>query len=116
MAKKLAPILSDILAAIEGIERATANLTYEEFENSWVIRHAVQRGIEIICEATRRIPEEQLAQYPSVPWPSIKAIGNILRHEYHSIRDNIVWNVVVMHLPPLRQVILAMIAHLSEND
>ncbi|HEY7644846.1 MAG TPA: HepT-like ribonuclease domain-containing protein [Hyphomicrobiales bacterium] len=115
MSKKLRPILADILAAIEGIENATAEIAYSDFEQSWVIRHAVQRGVEIISEAARRIPDEVLSQYPDIPWLNIKAIGNILRHEYHNIRDNIVWNIVETHLPPLKQTIVAMLASLPEG-
>ena len=116
MPKKLRPILADILVAIEGVEQATAGLTYHDFERSWVIRHAVQRGIEIISEAVRRIPDDVLAQYPDIPWPSIKAIGNILRHEYHSVRDNIIWNIVEVHLPPLKQSVAAMLAALPNDE
>jgi len=35
MPKKLRPILADILTAIEGIEQATAEVTYGDFEQSW---------------------------------------------------------------------------------
>ena len=115
MPKKLRPVLSDILAAIEGMEQATADLTYRDFEQSWVVRHAVQRGIEIVSEAVRRIPDDALAQYPDIQWTNIKAIGNILRHQYHDIRDNIVWNIVEVHLPPLKRAIAAMLADLVEN-
>ena len=55
------------LLTIEGIEQATMGLAYSDFERSWVIRHAVQRGIEIVSEAVRRIPEDVLAQYPDIP-------------------------------------------------
>ncbi len=113
MPKKLRPILTDILAAIDGIEQATAGIAYGDFERSWVLRHAVQRGIEIVSEAVRRIPDDRLAQNPDIPWPSIKAIGNILRHEYYSVRDNIIWNIVKVHLPPLKDAIVVMLGDLS---
>lgn len=32
----------------------------------------------------------------------MRAIGNVIRHEYHSLSDPIVWNVVVNELPKLK--------------
>jgi uncharacterized protein with HEPN domain len=38
---------------------------------------------------------------PQVPWKQIRAIGNVLRHEYHGLSDRIIWGVVVDELPEL---------------
>lgn len=45
------PALRAILDAIEGIEAATQNRTINDFRADWLLRHGVQRGIEIISEA-----------------------------------------------------------------
>lgn len=37
-----------------------------------------------------------------IPWHQVRAIGNILRHEYHGLSERILWNVVVDELPRLR--------------
>lgn len=70
-----------------------------------MLRHGVQRGIEIISEAVRHIPDELLQLSPDVPWKQVRDIGNVLRHEYHRIEDSIVWAVVADDLPPLRAAI-----------
>ena len=41
------------------------------------------------------MPDELLAQAPGVPWKKIRGIGNVLRHEYHKIADDVIWAVVV---------------------
>jgi uncharacterized protein with HEPN domain len=87
MARELAPVLADIIEAIEGVETATAGRTFEEFKADWLLRHATQRALEIISEAARHIPEEYLAERPDIPWRQIKSIGNVLRHEYHKVID-----------------------------
>jgi uncharacterized protein with HEPN domain len=74
----------------------------------------VQRGIEIISEAARRIPEDMQRSQPQIPWPQIVGIGNILRHEYHRISDTVVWNVVQDHLTPLKNAVMAIEASLDE--
>ena len=76
--------------------------TLDDFSRDWLLRHGVQRGIEIISEAARRIPPELQASQPNIPWAQIMGIGNVLRHEYHRVSDTLTWNVVQEYLPPLR--------------
>jgi uncharacterized protein with HEPN domain len=109
------PALRAILDAIDGIENATRGKTVDDFGADWLLRHGVQRGIEIISEAARRIPAERQATQPHVPWPQIMGIGNVLRHEYHRISDTVVWNVVTEYLPSLKAAVLAIDANLDEN-
>ena len=101
------PALRAILDAIEGIEAATRNRTINDFRADWLLRHGVQRGIEIISEAARRIPSELQSTRPEIPWQQIMGIGNILRHEYHRISDTVVWNVVRQYLPSLKAAVIA---------
>jgi uncharacterized protein with HEPN domain len=73
-----------------------------------------QRAVEIISEASRRIPDDLKASYPDIRWKSIAAIGNVLRHEYHTIADQLIWNVVRHELPGLRQAVQDMASKLRE--
>lgn len=99
--------IDDILEAIEGIEQAITAKTFDDYCQEWVLRHAIQRAIEIISEASRLIPDTVKATRPEIPWPQVSAIGNILRHEYHALSDRIIWNVVVDELPKLKIAILS---------
>ncbi|MGH6980985.1 MAG: HepT-like ribonuclease domain-containing protein [Stellaceae bacterium] len=110
------PALRAILEAIDGIEHATRGKTIDDFSADWLLRHGVQRGIEIISEAARRIPPDLQATQPHVPWPQIMGIGNVLRHEYHRISDAVVWNVVTQYLPSLKAAVAAIDANLDEKD
>lgn len=102
-------VLEDIRDALTEIERATIGKTFAEFEADWLLRHGVQRGIEIISEASRGIPDSLKATRPEIPWKTVAGIGNVLRHEYHRVVDDVVWAVVVNDLPPLRTAIDAML-------
>ena len=115
MERLVRPALRIILDTIDGIGAATHGKTIEDYSNDWLLRHAVQRGIEIISEAARRIPPELQATQPAVPWPQIMGIGNILRHEYHRVSDTVIWNVVVHHLLPLRTAIATIDSELRED-
>ena len=114
MDRLLRPVLQAILEAIAGIESATQGKSLEEFSADWLLRHGVQRGIEIISEAVRRIPPDLQKSQPDIPWGQIAGIGNILRHEYHRVSDTIVWNVVQEYLPTLKDAVSALDAALQE--
>jgi uncharacterized protein with HEPN domain len=116
MERSVRPALRAVLEAIDGIQNATLGKSVADYSSDWLLRHAIQRGIEIVSEAARRIPADLQATQPNVPWPEIMGIGNILRHEYHRISDNIIWNVVRDHLPPLRKAVSAMDAELREEN
>ena len=90
-----------------------AGKRFEEFQADWEFRFAVQRAIEIVSEATRRLPEELKATRPEVRWRSLAAIGNILRHEYHTVSDRVVWNAVHEDFPGLKAAIEAISAGLK---
>jgi uncharacterized protein with HEPN domain len=67
-------------------------------------RWLVERGLEIISEASRRPPPELKARHPHIPWPQIAGIGNILRHEYERVAYDVIWRLVQEDLPPLKAV------------
>ncbi|WP_370689396.1 HepT-like ribonuclease domain-containing protein [Neorhizobium galegae] len=70
-----------------------------------MLRLGTQRALEIISEACRHIPDELLNLAPDVPWKKIRGIGNVLRHEYHKIADDVIWVVVTENILPLKAAI-----------
>jgi uncharacterized protein with HEPN domain len=88
--------------------------TFADFENSWELRWLVQRAIEIISEASRAIPDEMKNTRPEIPWPRVRGIGNVLRHDYAAISDPIIWKMVTDEFPPLKQAIIAIADQLDE--
>ena len=62
------------------------------------------------------MPYRQTCRYSDLNTPRQKAraIGNVLRHEYHSLyhslSDRIVWSVVIGERPRLREAIVAILA------
>ena len=109
MPKSLKPRLLDLLDAIAGVQGAAGHMELELYRNSWQARRATERGIEIISEASRHIPDDLKARFPEVPWRQIAAIGNVLRHEYQRVEDQIVWNVAREHLEPLERAVRSML-------
>ena len=105
MPRRVDHVLHDILEAIERVEEITRGKSLPEFEADWRLRWLVQRAIEIISEASRAIPDELTNTEPSIPWPSVRGIGNVLRHDYDTLSDPIIWRVVTDELPKLKRAI-----------
>jgi uncharacterized protein with HEPN domain len=69
--------------------------------------------VQIVSEAAKALPADYLARYPDAPWTAIIGIGNILRHDYQEIVDRRLWDIVTVHLPPLRTVVVRMLNDLG---
>jgi uncharacterized protein with HEPN domain len=98
------PRLFDIVQAIELIRDEMAGVTLPAFEHDIRKRWLVERGIEIISEASRHLPAAMKARYPEIPWSKVAGIGNVLRHEYQRVAHDVLWHVVCDDLPPLYDV------------
>lgn len=84
----------DILRAIEDITTFTAGLDFEDYQQSRVIKLAVERDYEIIGEALRRMQLRFEADFSSVTeGRKIIDFRNLLSHGYDDIADEIVWAI-----------------------
>jgi uncharacterized protein with HEPN domain len=86
------------------IERLSA-LSFEAFAADVVNLRAAERGLLIISEAAKALPDEMLAPYPQIEWRAVRAIGNVLRHEYEHIDPHRLWVIVTRQLPELNEVV-----------
>jgi uncharacterized protein with HEPN domain len=107
--------LLDMLEAAEGIRAAVHGLDFADFEKAWVVQRAVERGLEIISEASRHLPAETKAAYPDLPWRQTAGIGNVLRHDYQRVEPRLIWNLLDGHLPELVAALRAMLAAESSS-
>ena len=113
--RDLGVVLMDILDAIDAVRYAGSSRSFEEFSNDRILRLATERAIEIISEAVRHLPDELLDRHPTIEWVKIKAIGNILRHEYHRTAPKIIWDVAQFDLDRLEMVLRAQQARWLER-
>jgi uncharacterized protein with HEPN domain len=66
-----------------------------------LVRDAVERCLERICEAAHRLGWRAAELMPDQPWGDIRGMGNRLRHAYDRISLDVVWNTVRERLPEL---------------
>jgi uncharacterized protein with HEPN domain len=81
--------------------RFVEGLDYEGFRDNQLVFYAVTRALEIISEASRRLPDEMKARHPEIPWSDIAGAGNVYRHDYEDVRQRLVWGTVQKHSQPL---------------
>ena len=96
--------LTDIVEAVELIRNELASVTLQSLESDIRKRWLVERGIEIISEASRHLGDALKARHPEIPWSKVVGIGNVLRHEYERVAYDVLWRVVHDDLPPFEKV------------
>jgi uncharacterized protein with HEPN domain len=97
--------LSDIKHHIVMAESFVAGIEYDAFNDDYLRVYAVTRCLEIISEASRRLPEALKARHPSIPWRKMPAAGNIYRHQYEDVAAQAVWRTLSHDLPLLLTVV-----------
>lgn len=94
--------VEDILDAMDKAEILIAGVAYEQFADDFRIHFAVVRALEIIGEATRRLPPSLRDQYPTIPWKGMAGMRDRIIHGYDTVDLGIVWNVVTQDIPGIR--------------
>jgi uncharacterized protein with HEPN domain len=112
LSERAASALRDIAAHIDLAVQFTAELDPERFTTDLRTVLAVTRCLEIISEASRRLPDALKSRYPEIPWPDIAGAGNVYRHDYEAIDPLQIWDTVHSALPPLRAVVAQELAGL----
>ena len=107
--------LQDIADAGEKALQFIEGMSYEEFLADEKTLFAVVRALEIVGEATKRIPQGVRDLAPEIPWRSMAGIRDKLIHDYMSVHVDVVWNTVTDDLPPLLPMIGAVINRLPPD-
>jgi uncharacterized protein with HEPN domain len=110
--------MTDVLDAIEKIERYTAGLTFDQFEANEMVLDAVVRNLEIIGEATRYIPATLRERYNQIEWSRVVGFRNIVIRAYFAVDVEIVWTIATQRLSELKAVLTEMLEDydLQEGD
>jgi len=94
--------LQDIRQSIDEIfEFLPEDLKFEEYQNDLKTKKAVERNIEIIGEAVKRIINTD-SDFTIENARRIVDTRNRIIHGYDSISDEIIWGIIVSELPSLK--------------
>ena len=77
---------------------------------------AVERCLQRISEAAQKLGTYLDELYPDAPWKAARGIGNILRHKYDEVTDDLIWTAIETHLHKLRTAALQEIERLRSFE
>lgn len=93
----------DIRHACARIARYVDRMTQAQFQADEKTQDAVIRNLEIIGEATKKLPEEIRRKYPEIDWRRIAGLRDILIHHYYQVDLDILWDIAQSKVPDLLQ-------------
>ncbi|MDI6770825.1 MAG: DUF86 domain-containing protein [Anaerolineales bacterium] len=93
--------LWDMLDSARAVQQFISGVRFQEFLGDRKLQLAIERCVEIIGEASRRVSQEFKQAHPEIPWKRILSQRNILAHEYGEIKQERMWQVATIHVPAL---------------
>ena len=103
MSKAPAEYLKHIADECLYIISVTGDLSKEEFLNDETLKRATIRSLEIIGEATKKIPADFKVKWDLIQWKNMAGMRDRLIHDYLGINYSIVWDVIKNKIPELNK-------------
>lgn len=95
--------LRDILDAASKADRFIEGMEFADFKADEKTVFAVIRALEIIGEASKRIPQAIRRKYPDIPWREMAGMRDKISHEYFGVDIRRVFDTVRENLPAVRK-------------
>jgi uncharacterized protein with HEPN domain len=108
--------LGDMLENIDRIREYTEDYTFDRFNKDLKCQDAVERCLLRISEAARKLQGIVDVIAPDQPWSDVRAMGNVLRHEYDAVDPAVIWHIVESDLGHMKQSIEGAIAVLRQDN
>ena len=90
-----------MLQAARRLQEFTVGVFFEAYLESVLLQSAVERQLEILGEAARRISEASRQEHPEIPWSSVIGQRNVIAHQYDDVNLEQLWSVVTLDIPIL---------------
>ncbi len=107
--------LQDILDSASDISAFIRGMDFDKFMADKRTRLAVTRGLEVIGEAVKSLPEGLRTRHPEVNWHQAMAMRDRLIHAYFGASDRIIWDTVVNDLPKMEEQVKAILEKSKMN-
>jgi uncharacterized protein with HEPN domain len=101
MSKDPKEFLRHILDECSYIISVSENLSYEDFLEDETLKRAVVRSLEIVGEATKKIPADFKVKWNTIQWKNMAGMRDRLIHDYIGVNYNIVWDVMKNKIPEM---------------
>ena len=98
-----------ILDEIDYILTQLSDTDVDSFLKDATLKRAFVRSLEIIGEASKKLPEDVKATQPDIEWRKVTGMRDRLIHDYFGVDYTIVWDVATTKLPDLRTKLQALL-------
>ena len=92
-----------MLDEIDYILNRISNMDYDSFVRDETLKRAFVRSVEVIGEASKKLPENIKAMQPEIEWRKVSGMRDRLINDYFGVDYTIVWDVASNKLPDLRE-------------
>lgn len=110
-----AAYLWDMLDAAKQAAELSDGIGLDDLLEDIRTRYAVERALEIIGEAARRVSRETRSAHPVIPWTGIIGFRNVLAHEYGAIDYHRMYTVLKDDVPELVDALENMLALIKKG-
>jgi uncharacterized protein with HEPN domain len=101
MTRDVGDYLEDMLAYAGKTRAFVEGLSFDAFSRDEKTQMAVIRGLEVIGEAARQVPEDVQERFPEIPWREIIGMRNVLVHAYFGVKLRVVFDTATTFVPEL---------------
>jgi uncharacterized protein with HEPN domain len=93
--------LRQVQDAARRLQSICAGQTLATLLADWQATAALERFLEIVGEAVKRLPVDLRSRHPSVPWKEIAGTRDRLSHGYDDVDYQVLWDAVQNDVPVL---------------
>ena len=98
-----------IIDEIDYILSQISDTDFDSFLRDGTLKRAFVRSLEIIGEASKKLPEDVKARQPDIEWRKVTGMRDKLIHDYFGVDYTIVWDVATNKLPDIREKLQALL-------
>ncbi|NDA64598.1 MAG: DUF86 domain-containing protein [Chitinophagia bacterium] len=103
MSKEPIEFLKHIADECNYLLSVSKELSKDNFLDDETLKRAVVRSLEIIGEATKKIPADCKVKWSSIQWKNMAGMRDRLIHDYIGVNYSIVWDVLINKIPSLNE-------------
>jgi uncharacterized protein with HEPN domain len=106
-------MLDDVRDVLEFTAQAG---NFETFSANPLYRKGIVMSVINIGELSKRLPDEFKSAHGEIPWRQIAGMRDIAAHGYHSMDDDIIWDVATNSIPELLRFLVGRLGGAEAED